>query len=70
MGPKQRAALKKLFGPRIDKTSLLLWNKNLLTEIYRNIQTFAIQVLCGNPERVQCKCFFWLQPKACLLENW
>ena len=28
-----------------DKTLLHLWNKHFLTEIYRNIQTFAFKVL-------------------------
>ena len=31
--------------PTPDKILLLLWNKNFLTEIYRNIQTFAFKVL-------------------------
>ena len=31
--------------PAPDKILLLLWNKNFLTEIYRNIQTFAFKVL-------------------------
>ena len=33
-----------------DKTLLRLWNKNFLTEIYRNTQTFAFKVLqeCGS----------------------
>ena len=31
--------------PPPDKTLLLLWNKYFLTEIYRNIQTFAFKVL-------------------------
>ena len=52
MRPKQRAALRKLFSlpqsptqPPSDKILLPLWNKNFLTEIYRNIQTFAFKVL-------------------------
>ena len=52
MRPKQRAALKKLFSlfqsplhPLSNKTLLSLWNRNFLTEIYRNIQTFAFKVL-------------------------
>ena len=52
MRPKQRAALRKLFSlPQSplhhpsDKIMLPLWNKNFLTEIYRNIQTFAFKVL-------------------------
>ena len=31
--------------PPLDKMLLRLWNKNFLTEIYRNIQTFAFKVL-------------------------
>ena len=31
--------------PAPDKILLLLWNKNFLTEIYRNIQTFAFKML-------------------------
>ena len=36
--------------PPLDKILLLFWNKNVLTEIYRNIQTFAFKVLqeCGS----------------------
>ena len=53
MRPKQRAALRKLFSlpsilkthPPSDKILLRLWNKTFLTEIYRNIQTFAFKVL-------------------------
>ena len=48
--PKQRAALRKLFSLHQspippDKILLNIWNKNFLTEIYRNIQTFAFKVL-------------------------
>ena len=48
--PKQRAALRKLFSPPPthpppNKILLRLWNKNFLTDIYRNIQTFAFKVL-------------------------
>ena len=42
---KQQATLKELFSPQADKSSLRLWNKSFLTGIYRNIQTFAFQVL-------------------------
>ena len=35
--------LEKIIQP--DKSFLGLQNKNVLTEIYRNIQTFAFQVL-------------------------
>ena len=52
MRSKQRATWKKLFSlpqspthPPSDKIFLRLWNKNFLTEIYRNIQTFAFKVL-------------------------
>ena len=52
MRAKQRAALRKLFSlpqspthPPSDKILLRLWNKNFLTEIYRNIQTFAFKML-------------------------
>ena len=52
MTPKQRPALRKLFSlpqspthPPSDIILLRLWNKNFLTEIYRNIQTFAFKVL-------------------------
>ena len=31
--------------PPPDKSLLCLWNKNFLTEIYKNIETFAFQVL-------------------------
>ena len=31
--------------PPLDKMLLRLWNKNFLTEIYRNIQTFAFKLL-------------------------
>ena len=33
--PKLQAALTKLFSPLPDKSFVLLWNKNFLTEIYR-----------------------------------
>ena len=77
-GPKQLAALMKLFcvltthSPS-DKILLRLWKKTFFTEIYRNILTFAFKVLqeCsfGRQEMVECKCFFWHQTEACLLEN-
>ena len=46
--PKQQATLRKLFSlfpipPPSDKTLLHLWNKKFLKEIYRTIQTFALQ---------------------------
>ena len=31
--------------PAPDKILLLLWNKNFLTEIYKNIETFAFKML-------------------------
>ena len=48
--PKQWAALRKLFSLPLthsppDKLLLRLWNKYFLTEIYRNIQAFALKVL-------------------------
>ena len=49
-----------------DKTLLRLWNKNFLTEIYRNIKTFAIKVLqeCGSWEsRNGAVQIFFLTPK-------
>ena len=42
---RQRAALRKLFISPPDKGFPHLWNKNFLTHIYWNIQTFALQVL-------------------------
>ena len=43
--PKPQATLRKLFSPPPDNMFFLLWNKNFLTAIYRNIQTLAFQVL-------------------------
>ena len=49
MRPKQRSALRKLLrlppthSPP-NKILLRLWNKNILTNIYRNIQTLAFKV--------------------------
>ena len=37
--------LKEIIQTPPDKSFLLLWNKHFRTEIYRNIQTFAFQVL-------------------------
>ena len=42
---KQRSAWKKLLNPPPGKGFLCLWNKNFWMEIYRNLQTFAFQVL-------------------------
>ena len=74
--PKQRTVLRKFFSPPPGKIFSLLWNKNLLTEIYRNIQAFAFLVLRErsswaprNDEMTQLKCFFWHQPELCLLES-
>ena len=62
--------LKEVFSlppPLILPDILLrLWNKNVLKETYRNIQTFAFKV---HQEIVQCKCFFWHQTETYLLEN-
>ena len=44
---KQQFILRKLLSPSPDKSFLRLWKKYILTEIYRNIQTFAFQVLRG-----------------------
>ena len=41
---KQPAGLRKLFSPPPDKKFLRIWNKNFITEIYRNMQTFAFQM--------------------------
>ena len=43
--PNQRASLRKFLVPLPDKSFLLLWNKGFLMEIYKNIQTFAFEVL-------------------------
>ena len=52
---KQRVTLRKLSSlpsthPPPDKILLRLWNKNFLTEIYRNIYAFTFKVLqeCGS----------------------
>ena len=43
---KQPVALRKSFSlPSPDEISLRLWNKNFLTEIYRNMLIFAFKVL-------------------------
>ena len=44
MSHKQQAALRRLFTLPPDKNLLRLSNKNFISEIYRNIQTFAFQV--------------------------
>ena len=42
-----------------DKILLRLWNKNFLTEICKNVQTFAFKnAVLGRQEMMQCKCFF------------
>ena len=67
----QRAALRNLFRLQLDKSFLNLWNKNFLTEIYRNTETFVSNcfenAVFGSLEMVQCKCFFWDQPETCIL---
>ena len=42
---KQRTAFRKLFSSPRDKSILRLLNKNFMTNIYMNIQTFAFQML-------------------------
>ena len=48
-------------SPEPDKILLRLCNKYFLTEIYRNIQTFAFKVLqeysSWTSKMMQCKCF-------------
>ena len=39
------SGLKEVIQPPPDKNFLRLCNKNFLMDIYRNIQTFAFQVL-------------------------
>ena len=65
MTPEQRAALRKLFSlPQSsthlpsDKIFLRLWNKNFLTEICRNIQTFVFKVLQEYSSLASRKCFY------------
>ena len=51
--------------PPADKILLRLWNKNLFTEIHRNIQTFAFKVLqeCGSwASRNRAVQMFFLTP--------
>ena len=45
MSLNQRHSGRELFSPTPNETSLRLWNKNFRVEIYRNIRTFAFQVL-------------------------
>ena len=67
---KQWAALRKLFSlPPTHlqpyKILLRLWNKHFLTEIYRNIQTFAFKVFqeCSSwPSRNGAVQMFFLTP--------
>ena len=53
------------------KSLLRFWNKNVHTEIYKNIQTFALKVLrecisCASRNgTVQMFFFFWHQPDVC-----
>ena len=67
--PKQWSAWRKVFSTPPNKSFIRLWSKNFQMDIYRNIQTFAFQVLrdavLGRLERVQCKCFFWHQTETC-----
>ena len=64
--PKQRAALRKL----PYKSFLLLSSKTFLTEIYRNILTFAFQLLreCSSwtSRNGAVKMVFLQQPEMCL----
>ena len=66
--PKQQATWRTFFSLppthiRSDKNLLRLWNKNFLTVIYRNIQTFIFKVfknvILGRQKMVQYKCIFW-----------
>ena len=56
-----------------DKILLLLWNKSFLTEIYRNIQTFAFKVFqeCSSwaSQNGAVQFFFLHQTGTCFLEN-
>ena len=56
-----------------DKILVRLWKKNVLMEIYRNIQTFAFRVLqkCSSfaSRNGAAQMFFWHQAETCLLEN-
>ena len=42
---QKASRLKEIIQSPPDKSFLRLWNKNILTEIYRNIQLFAFQAL-------------------------
>ena len=77
---KQRAALRKFFSfppthPSPNTILLRLWNKNFITQIYRNKQAFTFKAFqeCGScasrKEIMQCKCYFLRQIETCLLEN-
>ena len=59
--------------PAPGKILLLLWNKNFLTEIYSNIQTFAFKVLqeCSSWESRNgaVQFFFSHQTETCFLQN-
>ena len=52
--------LKEIIQPSQNKSFLRLWNKHFLTEIYRNIDTFAFQVLrkCSSWASFPVKMFF------------
>ena len=70
--PKQWAAFRKLFSPPPDKSFFRRYT-GLLTEIYRNIHTFASPVFreCSSwaSRNGAVQFFFLYQPEACLLEN-
>ena len=42
---QKAGCFKEIIQHPTKKNLLRLWNKNILTEIYRNIQTLAFQVL-------------------------
>ena len=66
--PNQRASLRKFLVPLPDKSFLLLWNKGFLMEIYKNIQTFAFEVLrkCSSwaSRNGAVQMFFWHEPET------
>ena len=59
---KQRFAWRRFFNLPPDKKVLRLWNKHFRAEIYRNVQTFAFQMLreCSYwvPRNVAVQMFF------------
>ena len=72
--PNQRASLRKFLVPLPDKSFLLLWNKRFLMEIYKNIQTFAFEVLrkCSSwaSRNGAVQMFFLTRTRNSLQENW